>query len=86
MASNPATDDPTPGAWLDERRSGVLLHLTSLPGAGACGDLGEHAYYFVESSSRTAGSRSGRCFRSVPDPGGALALTRPVRCTRAIRA
>ena len=48
MASNPATDDPTPGAWLDERRSGVLLHLTSLPGAGACGDLGEHAYYFVD--------------------------------------
>ncbi len=45
----PITDqrEPTPADCLDRRRSGVLLHLTSLPGAEACGELGADAYYFV---------------------------------------
>lgn len=30
------------------RRSGVLLHPTSLPGAHGSGDLGEHARYFID--------------------------------------
>jgi 4-alpha-glucanotransferase len=33
---------------LDHRRAGVLLHLTSLPGAAPCGTLGEHAHRFVD--------------------------------------
>jgi 4-alpha-glucanotransferase len=37
----PATD------CLDQRRAGVLLHLTSLPGNGPCGDLGWEAFNFV---------------------------------------
>jgi len=32
---------------LDKRRAGVLLHITSLPGRGECGDLGKEAYNFV---------------------------------------
>lgn len=32
---------------LDKRRAGVLLHITSLPGNGECGDLGREAYNFV---------------------------------------
>jgi 4-alpha-glucanotransferase len=32
---------------LDQRRAGVLLHMTSLPGAGICGDLGWQAFNFV---------------------------------------
>lgn len=39
--------EPAPTDCLDRRRSGVLLHLTCLPGAGACGDLGADAYYFI---------------------------------------
>lgn len=35
-------------AWLQERRAGVLLHVTSLPGKGARGDLGPEAYRFVD--------------------------------------
>jgi 4-alpha-glucanotransferase len=35
------------GAALDRRRAGILLHPTSLPGAGG-GDLGAHAYRFVD--------------------------------------
>lgn len=31
-----------------QRTSGVLLHVTSLPGAHGCGDLGVHAYHFVD--------------------------------------
>jgi len=31
-----------------QRQSGVLLHLTSLPGPHGTGDLGEHAYHFVD--------------------------------------
>ena len=32
----------------DTRRSGVLLHPTSLPGPHGCGDLGAEAYHFVD--------------------------------------
>jgi 4-alpha-glucanotransferase len=32
----------------DVRRSGVLLHPTSLPGPHGCGDLGAAAYHFVD--------------------------------------
>ena len=31
-----------------ERKSGVLLHVTSLPGAGGIGTLGRNAYRFVD--------------------------------------
>lgn len=31
-----------------QRRSGVLLHVTSLPGAHGSGDLGANAYHFVD--------------------------------------
>ena len=34
-------------ANLNTRRFGVLLHLTSLPGSGPCGDLGWEAFNFV---------------------------------------
>ena len=33
---------------LDRRGAGVLLHLSSLPGPGACGQLGPAAFRFVE--------------------------------------
>jgi len=33
--------------WLDRRRSGVLLHITSLPGPQSCGTLGSEARAFV---------------------------------------
>lgn len=33
---------------LDRRRAGVLLHITSLPGEAATGDLGPEAYHFVD--------------------------------------
>ncbi|MEY4768358.1 MAG: hypothetical protein RL637_997 [Pseudomonadota bacterium] len=32
---------------LDQRRAGILLHITSLPGSLANGDLGQDAYQFV---------------------------------------
>lgn len=32
---------------LDQRRAGVLLHITSLPGKGECGDMGREAFNFV---------------------------------------
>jgi 4-alpha-glucanotransferase len=32
---------------LNKRRAGVLLHVTSLPGSGAVGELGQEAYRFV---------------------------------------
>ena len=47
MATQEPLTETAPADGLDCRRSGVLLHLTSLPGAGACGDLGADAYYFV---------------------------------------
>jgi 4-alpha-glucanotransferase len=31
-----------------KRQAGILLHPTSLPGAGACGDLGTEAFRFVD--------------------------------------
>jgi len=37
----------SPATCLDRRRAGVLLHLTSLPGSGSCGDLGSEARNFV---------------------------------------
>ena len=33
---------------LERRRAGILLHITSLPGEGEMGDLGENARYFVQ--------------------------------------
>lgn len=33
---------------LDRRRAGVLLHITSLPGDGPCGTLGDQAHRFVD--------------------------------------
>ena len=33
---------------LNQRRAGVLLHITSLPGQGATGDLGSSARHFVD--------------------------------------
>lgn len=35
--------------WIDRRRSGVLLHITSLHGPFDCGVLGEEAHAFVDS-------------------------------------
>lgn len=39
------------------RHSGLLLHFTSLPGPGGCGDLGPEAHRFVEQLAR-AGQRA----------------------------
>ncbi|MFO0577980.1 MAG: 4-alpha-glucanotransferase [Polyangia bacterium] len=36
------------GASLWPRHSGLLLHITSLPGPGGCGDLGPEAHRFIE--------------------------------------
>jgi len=33
---------------LNKRRAGILLHITSLPGEGSQGDLGQEAYHFVK--------------------------------------
>ncbi len=40
------TPDPVPG--LETRTSGLLLHLSSLPGPYGCGDLGRGAYRFAD--------------------------------------
>jgi len=32
---------------ISKRRAGVLLHITSLPGSGVMGDLGQEAFHFV---------------------------------------
>lgn len=37
-----------PNSVLDRRRAGVLLHITSLPGAGATGTLGADACRFID--------------------------------------
>ncbi len=37
-----------PQGPFERRRSGILAHLTSLPGAGTCGTLGPDAYRFVD--------------------------------------
>ncbi len=42
------TDGGTGSACLDCRRAGILLHITSLPGPGDIGDLGDDAYRFVD--------------------------------------
>lgn len=34
--------------FLNKRRAGILLHITSLPGPDSQGDLGPDAYYFVD--------------------------------------
>ncbi|MDY6991386.1 MAG: 4-alpha-glucanotransferase, partial [Pseudomonadota bacterium] len=34
--------------FFNQRRAGLLLHPTSLPGTPGNGDLGEHAYYFID--------------------------------------
>jgi len=39
---------PAASTLFDDRRSGVLLHPTSLPGPHGCGDLGAEAYHFVD--------------------------------------
>lgn len=39
---------PVPPYSFDKRSSGVLLHLTSLPGKHGCGDLGPEAHRFLE--------------------------------------
>ena len=45
----PSPPSPTASAGpLDARRAGVLLHITSLPGAYGAGDLGPEAYAFVD--------------------------------------
>ena len=36
-----------------QRSSGILLHITSLPGPNGIGDLGDAAYRFVDFLSRT---------------------------------
>lgn len=41
------TEEKTPADFLGRRRAGILLHLTSLPGAGPCGCLGPEAYHFA---------------------------------------
>jgi len=38
----------TASCCLDRRGAGVLLHLSSLPGPGACGQIGPAAFRFVE--------------------------------------
>ncbi|KPP98882.1 4-alpha-glucanotransferase [Marinobacter sp. HL-58] len=35
-------------SWLQGKRAGVLLHITSLPGTGELGNLGPDAYRFVD--------------------------------------
>lgn len=34
--------------WIDRRRSGVLLHISSLPGPFSCGVLGKEAHDFID--------------------------------------
>ncbi len=41
-------DNLATNGCLDRRRAGVLLHITSLPGQAATGDMGEDAYHFVD--------------------------------------
>jgi 4-alpha-glucanotransferase len=58
----------TPGAFA-ERSSGVLLHLTSLPGPFGAGDLGPSAHRFAEFLAR-AGQRFWQMLPVVPPGGG----------------
>ncbi len=69
--------------WLEERRSGLLLHPTSLPGPHGIGDLGPSAFSFVDylaSASQTAWQMlpvvpPGRSFS--PYDGGSAFATSP---------
>ena len=47
-APTPTPVSPLGSAVLSQRSSGVLLHLTSLPGPHGSGDLGAAAYQFVD--------------------------------------
>jgi len=38
---------------MDKRRSGILLHITSLPSSCGVGDLGPEAYRFADFLERT---------------------------------
>jgi len=40
-------------ALMSQRRAGVLLHITSLPGPHAFGDISKHAYDFIDQLSAT---------------------------------
>jgi 4-alpha-glucanotransferase len=48
--------EPVSEACLDRRRAGILLHITSLPGKGSCGDLGSAAFHFVDFLVETGAS------------------------------
>ena len=52
-----------------ERSSGVLLHLTSLPGPHGGGDLGPAAHHFAEFLARS-GQRYWQMLPVVPPGGG----------------
>ena len=54
---------------VDYRQGGVLLHLTSLPGAGYCGDFGDDARRFVELIA-AAGLRCGKLLLGPDHPDG----------------
>jgi 4-alpha-glucanotransferase len=41
-------DSPRPDFDLSRRRSGILLHVTALPGRHGCGDLGREAHRFLD--------------------------------------
>lgn len=41
-------NDPTSASPLQNRRAGVLLHPTSLPGSGAAGTLGADTFHFID--------------------------------------
>ena len=47
MAKQETVEETAPANSSNSRRAGVLLHITSLPGGGGCGDLGPNAFYFV---------------------------------------
>lgn len=53
--SHGATEGGPGSRW--PRMSGLLLHFTSLPGPGGCGDLGPEAHRFLEQLAR-AGQRA----------------------------
>lgn len=47
ISAGQTSDGQVSAKTLQERRAGLLLHLTSLPGAGSGGDLGWEAFNFV---------------------------------------
>ena len=66
----------------DRRRAGVLLHPSSLPGAGYCGDFGAEARRFVDLIAQ-AGLQIWQVLPLGP-PTMTAAPTRAFRYTRAI--